>query len=252
VTYSLAINNGNNTLHGGIVGFDDVLWKAEIIDNEYHGALQLKYLSKDMEEGYPGNLDVTVVYELIGNDLTITYRATTDKATPVNLTNHTYFNLAGSGTILNHDLQIFASKYTPVNEELIPTGEIATVEGTAFDFRVAKPIGQDIAQTKGGYDHNFVLNRDSVDMQRFAILTDSASGRVLSCYTTEPGVQFYTGNFLDGSISSNGITYEKNTGLCLETQHYPDSPNQANFPNTILRPGEEYFTETMYRFGLVE
>jgi aldose 1-epimerase len=250
--YTLAKNNGNNTLHGGTIGFDDVLWGAEIIDNGYGGALQLKYLSKDMEEGYPGNLHVTVEYELIDNDLEITYRATTDKATTVNLTNHSYFNLAGEGTILNHTLKLFASSYTPVDDELIPTGEIAPVDGTPFDFRNAKAIGQDIAKTEGGYDHNLVLDRDSDDLQRFATLVDSTSGRVLSCFTTEPGVQFYTGNFLDGSISSNGISYEKNSGLCLETQHYPDSPNQANFPNTILRPGEEYYTKTMYRFELAD
>jgi aldose 1-epimerase len=248
-TYTLAINNGNNTLHGGIIGFDDVVWTPEIVETESGKGLQLKYYSVDMEEGYPGNLDVTVLYELVGSDLEITYWATTDKATPVNLTNHSYFNLAGEGTILDHELMLKASKYTPVDEELIPTGEIAPVEGTAFDFREPKPIGRDIAQVEGGYDHNFVFDREGDGLELLGRLTDPKTGRTLEVLTMEPGVQFYTGNFLDGTLVSGDITYVKNYGLCLETQHFPDSPNQPDFPSTILEPGEQYFTKTIYRFG---
>ncbi len=251
-SYSLAINNGNNTLHGGIIGFDDVVWEPKIVETENGEGLQLKYLSEDMEEGYPGNLDVTVLYELVDNDLEITYRATTDKATPINLTNHSYFNLAGEGTILDHILTLEASKYTPVDDELIPTGEIAPVEGTAFDFTEPKAIGRDIEQTDGGYDHNFVIDRTTDELEWFARLEDPKSGRLLEVLTMEPGVQFYTGNFLDGSLVSSGITYVKHFGLCLETQHFPDSPNQPHFPSTILRPGEEYYTKTVYRFGVAK
>ena len=249
-TYSLAINNGNNTLHGGIIGFDDVVWDPEIVETENGEGLQLKYLSVDMEEGYPGNLDVTVLYELVDNDLEITYWATTDKATPVNLTNHSYFNLAGKGTILDHILTMEASAYTPVDEELIPTGEIAPVEGTAFDFTEPKPIGRDIDQTEGGYDHNFVIDRTTDELEWIARLEDPKSGRILEVLTMEPGVQFYTGNFLDGSLVSDGTAYVKHFGLCLETQHFPDSPNQPHFPSTILRPDKEYYTKTVYRFGV--
>jgi aldose 1-epimerase len=251
-TYTLAINNGNNTLHGGIIGFDDVVWEPEVIETENGEGLQLKYLSVDMEEGYPGNLDVTVLYELVGNDLEITYWATTDKATPVNLTHHSYFNLAGKGTILDHILTLKASAYTPVDDELIPTGEIAQVEGTPFDFTEPKPIGRDIAQTEGGYDHNFVLDKTPGELEWIARLEDPKSGRVMEVLTMEPGVQLYTGNFLDGSLVSNGTAYVKQFGLCLETQHFPDSPNQPHFPSTILRPGEEYYTKTIYRFGIAE
>lgn len=250
-TYHLAINNGNNTLHGGIIGFDDVLWKPKIVETSNGEALQLKYLSEDMEEGYPGNLDVTVLYELVGKNLEISYWATTDKPTPVNLTNHSYFNLAGEGTILDHILELKASHYTPVDEELIPTGEIAPVEGTPFDFTSPKAIGRDIDETNGGYDHNFVIDRENSDsLVWIARLEDPKSGRILEVYTMEPGVQFYTGNFLDGTLSSGGFTYVKNAGLCLETQHYPDSPNQPGFPSTILEPGEKYHTKTVYRFDV--
>ncbi len=251
-TYSLAINNGENTLHGGIIGFDDVVWDAEIVDTKNGEGLQLKYLSIDMEEGYPGNLDVTVLYELVEMQLEITYWATTDKATPVNLTNHTYFNLAGKGTILDHLLTINASAYTPVDEGLIPTGEIAAVEGTPFDFRKAKAIGNEIELTAGGYDHNFVLDRENNELISIAVLEDLKTGRTLEVLTSEPGIQFYTGNFLDGTLVSGETTYIKNAGLCLETQHYPDSPNQANFPNTILQPGEKYYTKTIYKFEMAE
>lgn len=249
-TYSLAINNGNNSLHGGIIGFDDVLWDPKIVKTERGEGLQLKYFSADMEEGYPGNLNVTVLYELIDKDLAISYWATTDKATPINLTNHSYFNLACSGNILEQVLQLNASYYTPVDDELIPTGEIAPVDGTPFDFRDPKAIGKDIDKTRGGYDHNFVIDRNSGDLEWFAKLEDPKSGRTLEVLTLEPGVQFYTGNFLNGTLISNGIAYVKNAGLCLETQHFPDSPNQPDFPSTILRPGEKYYTKTVYRFGV--
>ncbi len=252
-TYNLAINNGPNTLHGGIIGFDDVLWEPKIVETKNGEALQLKYFSEDMEEGYPGNLDVTVLYELVGKDLEISYWATTDKATPVNLTNHSYFNLAGEGTILDHELELKASHYTPVDEELIPTGEIAPVEGTPFDFTAPKPIGRDIEETNGGYDHNFVISREKSDsLVWIAKLTDPKTGRTLEVLTMEPGVQFYTGNFLDGSLSSGDFTYVKHAGLCLETQHFPDSPNQPNFPSTILEPGEKYYTKTVYRFDTMK
>ena len=251
-SYTLAINNGENTLHRGIIGFDDVLWETEIVETEKGSGLQLKYLSVDMEEGYPGNLDVTVLYELVENELEITYWATTDKATPVNLTNHSYFNLAGEGTILDHLLSINASHYTPVDDGLIPTGEIAAVEGTPFNFLEAKPIGQDFEATIIGFDHNLVLDRENDELVSIALLEDPKSGRTMETLTTEPGVQFYSGNFLDGSLSRGGFTYIKNAGLCLETQHYPDSPNQPDFPSTIIKPGEKYYTKTVYKFGVVE
>lgn len=250
-SYNLAINNGNNALHGGLKGFDKVLWTAKPFVSESAQGLELSYVSKDMEEGYPGNLHVKIIYELSGNDLSINYEATTDKATPVNLTNHSYFNLSQDGTILDHILTIKANGYTPVDSELIPTGEIAPVEGTPFDFRTPHAIGERILETDGGYDHNFVLDRSGNDLESIALVKDPNSGRTIEVLTKEPGVQFYTGNFLDGSIISRGITYVKNFGLCLETQHYPDSPNQPDFPNTILKPGEVYNTTTVYRFGTV-
>lgn len=251
-TYTLARNNGKNSLHGGIKGFDKVVWEPEIIETEKGKALQLRYNSQDMEEGFPGNLKVSVIYELIGKDLEITYKATTDKPTPVNLTNHSYFNLAGEGTILDHLLELKASHYTPVNQELIPTGEIAPVEGTPFNFMVAKPIGRDIENTAGGYDHNYVVDREFFSLEWIGRLEDPKSGRILDIYTTEPGVQFYSGNFLDGSLKSGEKIYSRHSGLCLETQHFPDSPNQREFPSTILRPGETYRSKTVYRFDVAE
>ncbi|MFC2090054.1 aldose epimerase family protein [Bacteroidota bacterium] len=249
VTYKLVKNNGVNALHGGMVGFDKVRWEYETAINDGTPSLILSYASKDMEEGYPGNLDVKVVYELYDNDLQITYHAITDKATPVNLTNHSYFNLAGSGTILDHQLKIKASHYTPVDAGLIPTGEIAPVNATPFDFMDSKIIGLEIAKTDGGYDHNFVIDRKGDDLEWIATLSDEKTGRTLEVLTTEPGVQFYSGNFLDGSITSGSKTYVKHYGLCLETQHFPDSPNQPHFPNTILQPSEMYHSITVYRFG---
>ena len=251
-TYHLATNNGKNHLHGGNKGYDKVVWDATPADST--SSLILTYLSKDGEEGYPGNLKVTVVYTLTDEDeLLIDYSAETDKATPVNLTNHSYFNLTGdvTNTILNHELQVNANKYTPVDAGLIPTGELKDVKGTPFNFLQAHKIGERIAAVEGGYDHNFVLTRKSNDMELAATLSDSLSGRKLEVYTTEPGLQFYSGNFLDGTIkTSDGKAIQIHTGLCLETQHFPDSPNKPNFPSTILKPGEKYHTVTKYKVSV--
>lgn len=255
-TYSLAANNGKNNLHGGNKGFDKVVWDAAPAADSTP-ALTLTYLSKDGEEGFPGNLKVTVVYTLTDdNELNIDYKAETDKATPVNLTNHSYFNLTGSteNTILNHSLQITADHYTPVDTTLIPTGEIKAVKGTPFDFTKAETIGARIdsvpGASPGGYDHNYVLNRKDSTLQLVAVLTDTTSGRKLEVFTTEPGIQFYSGNFLDGTFVSGGKPVKFRTALCLETQHYPDSPNKPNFPTTILQPGQQYHTVTKYKVSL--
>lgn len=250
-TYTLAANNNGNTLHGGNKGYDKVVWTAE---KQGDSSLKLTYLSKDGEEGYPGNLNVTVVYTLTpDNSVKIDYTATTDKATPVNLTNHAYYNLSAGtdSTILDHELQIDANKYTPVDTLLIPTGKIADVKGTPFDFTSSKPIGKDIAQVKGGFDHNWVLNKTGNTLEKVATLYHPKSGRVMDVYTTEPGLQFYSGNFLDGTLTNTkgGAKYVQHAALCLETQHFPDSPNQPNFPNTILKPGETYKTTTVYKFS---
>jgi aldose 1-epimerase len=252
-SYQLAANNGNNSLHGGVIGFDDVLWDPEIISCDERAALKLSYLSIDGEEGFPGNLRVVVTYELLMDQLFITYEAETDKATPVNLTNHAYFNLAGEGTILDHVLYINASRYTPVNDELIPTGEIANVEGSPFDFRKPMVIGgrfDELTGTPVGYDHNFVLDKSEGERTLAAKALDPKSGRFLEVITTEPGVQFYTANFLNGSLASGDFTFVQHSGFCLETQHFPDSPNQSDFPSTILRPGEKYVTQTIFKFGV--
>jgi len=249
--YSLAANNGVNHLHGGNKGFDKVVWEGTT-ESDSVPSLKLRYLSKDGEEGYPGNLAVEVVYTLSEEDeLKIEYHATTDKPTVVNLTNHSYFNLTGdvNNTILNHELQIEATAYTPVDEGLIPTGEIAPVKDGPFDFTSATKIGERINSVPGGYDHNFVLNADS-SLRKVATLTDSASGRKLEVFTTEPGIQFYSGNFLDGTLkTSAGKVINKHTGLCLETQHFPDSPNQPAFPSTLLLPGNTYHTVTVYKLS---
>ncbi|MCC9641403.1 galactose mutarotase [Rhodopirellula sp. JC740] len=259
-TYSLATNNGPNHLHGGVIGFDKVVWEATPAMVDGHPALKLAYLAKDGEEGYPGNLNVEVTYEWTdANELIVRYEATTDKATPVNLTQHTYFNLAGegSGDILDHQLMLNASKFTPVDETLIPTGELRSVEGTPFDFRSAKAIGKDIAveneQLKYGlgYDHNFVLDQpDENKMVVAARVSEPTTGRTLEIRTTEPGIQFYCGNFLDGRlIGKSGRPYVHRGGFCLETQHFPDSPNQPSFPSAILEADEKYDTTTLFQFG---
>ena len=254
-TYTLAVNNGPNHLHGGIKGFDKVIWKAEPLSGKT--GIVFSRRSPDGEEGYPGNLDVRVTYELTDrNELVITYHATTDKATPVNLTNHSYFNLAGGGDVLGHQLMIAADRYTPVDSTLIPTGTLAPVEGTPFDFRQPTAIGARIEQPNeqlkngGGYDHNWVLNRSGSGRQLAARVVEPKSGRTLEVSTTEPGVQFYSGNFLDGTITGKGgQAYQRRSGMCLETQHYPDSPNQPAFPSTILRPGASYDSQTVFTFG---
>jgi aldose 1-epimerase len=255
VAYSLPLNNGKNHLHGGVKGFDKVFWDAE----EVAGGLQLTYRSWDGEEGYPGNLEAIVIYSLTdANELRIEYSASTDQETIVNLTNHSYFNLAVEGTILKHELTINADAFTPVDETLIPTGEIRSVKNTPMDFTTATAIGTHIEnpdeQMKfagGGYDHNFVLRAPDSGMRLVATVHDPQSGRTMEVVTTQPGLQFYSGNFLDGSLVGKGShPYVKHSGFCLETQHFPDSPNHANFPNTVLKPGEQYRQITIYRFSV--
>ena len=258
--YTLAKNNGDNTLHGGIKGFNKALWEAKDVSKGGEPALELTYVSKDGEEGFPGNLTATVVYMLTSrNELKIDYSATTDKKTVVNLTNHSYFNLAGQGIgdILKTVLRIEADKITPVDSGLIPTGELKSVQGTPFDFRKPTAIGErinaDDEQLKlgKGYDHNFVLIKNRPNGLTLAARAEEpASGRVLEVWTTEPGIQLYTGNFLDGSIhGKGGIAYSQRTAFCLETQHFPDSPNHPNFPSTLLTPRQRYHTTTIYKFS---
>ncbi len=256
--YTLAVNNGPNALHGGLTGFDKVVWSADTMRTAEGVGIRFRYVSKDGEEGYPGTLTTTVTYTLTdANEVHIAYEATTDKATPLNLTQHSYFNLAGTGDILAHVLTLNADRYTPVDSTLIPTGELAPVVGTPFDFTSPHAIGEringDHQQLKfgGGYDHNFVLTRPDTGLVLGAVLKDPSSGRTLEVRTTEPGVQFYSGNFLDGTLTGKGgVVYAHRSGLCLETQHFPDSPNQAAFPNTILRPGQTYRSRTTWRFGV--
>ncbi len=251
--YSVAVNNGPNSLHGGIKGFDKHVWTASIQKNPAGPSVALSYRSKDGEEGYPGNLDVTVTYTLTDtNALRIEYTAKTDKPTPVNLTNHSYFNLAGSGDVLPYEVLFNATKYTPVDATQIPTGQLAPVAGTPFDFTTPHTIGERIKDTGGdpyGYDHNMVIENGGTGLTFATRVTDPSSGRVLELYTTEPGVQFYTANFLDGTLTGKGGTvYTIRTGFCLEAQHYPDSINQPNFPSVVLRPGDTYHQTTEYRF----
>lgn len=255
--YSLPRNNGENTLHGGNKGFDKVVWTAKQAKSKSGVGLSLSYLSKDGEEGFPGNLSVTVVYTLTNNnELKIDYSATTDKTTVVNLTHHSYFNLAGEGDILKHDLMINAGSFTPVDSGLIPTGELRRVNGTPMDFTKSTAIGaridqQDEQLTLGrGYDHNWVLNNGSGRLALAARVNEPGSGRIMEVLTTEPGLQFYSGNFLDGSIiGKGGQVYKQRYGFCLETQHFPDSPNKPAFPSTVLKPGQRYSTTTVYRFS---
>ncbi len=254
--YSLAVNNGPNSLHGGLKGFDKVIWKAEPTSRPDGPSIKLSYRSPDGEEGYPGNLDVSVQFTVTEqNELKIEYTATTDKATPINLSNHSYFNLAGrtSEPVLGHELLLKASHYTPVDETLIPTGEIAEVAGTPLDFTKPTEIGSRINQLKGepsGYDHNFALDSRGQSLALAASVDDPKTGRVMTISTTEPGIQFYTGNFLDGTITGKeGIVYRKHHAFCLETQHFPDSIHHDNFPRAVLEPGATYHQTTVYRFS---
>jgi aldose 1-epimerase len=252
--YKLAANDGENHLHGGNKGFDKVVWRLEDISAEGDQAtVKLSYKSEDGEEGYPGNLACSVTYTLTrDNELKISYEAETDKPTVVNLTNHSYFNLAGQGNgdILAHELTLNADKYTVVDKGLIPTGENRPVEGTPMDFTSPKTIGSRVDLVEGGYDHNYVLNSGGGTLTLAARVYEPTSGRVLEVYTDQPGVQFYTGNFLDGSITGKGgKLYKKHYGFCLETQHFPDSPNKPDFPSVVLRPGQKYQTQTVYKFS---
>ena len=253
IEYKLSANNGRNSLHGGARGFDKRLWKINSVDSS---KVSLSYLSRDGEEGYPGNLDVSLEYSLTTDGkLAANYRAKTDKATIINLTNHSYFNLAGSGNILNHITIINADNYTPADAELIPTGEICPVTGTPMDLRKPVLIRERISEPfdqliyGGGFDANYIINKTRGKIIPAASVYHPTSGRFMEVYSTEPGIQFYTGNQLNGMyIGKGGIAYEKNAGLCVETQHFPDSPNHLTFPNTILRPGETYSQSTIYRF----
>ena len=257
--YELPVNNGPNSLHGGNEGFDKRVWEGQSFESEKGVGVKLSYFSEDGEEGYPGNLSATVLYTLTeDNSIVIDYSATTDAPTVVNLTNHAYFNLkdAGASDILGHELQIQAENITPVDETLIPTGELMSVEGSAFDFRTATAIGARIDAEEeqiefgGGYDHNYVFARSGEGLEKLITVYEPTTGRVMEVLTTQPGVQFYSGNFLDGSVTGRtGTVYNKRAAICLETQHYPDSPNQPNFPSTRLDPGQTYQQSTVYRFS---
>jgi aldose 1-epimerase len=254
--YQLTLNDGVNHLHGGKVGFDKILWKSNSFKTETTVGVTLTHFSPDGDQGYPGNLKVTAVYQLTNdNEFIMKYHATTDKSTPINMTQHPYFNLAVSGTILDQELMINASKFTPIDSGLIPTGELTSVTGTPFDFTKSHAIGDMINQKNeqlkngGGYDHNWVLNKKSDNEWGLdARFYDPKSGRVLEVYSDEPGIQFYSGNFLDGKVKGKGVDFVYRGGICLEPQHYPDSPNKPNFPSTILKAGEEYNSTLSFRF----
>ena len=256
--YRLATNNGENHLHGGVRGFDKVVWNARPVPASAEAALELTYLSRDGEEGYPGDLRVKVVYTLTdANELRVDYTATTNRDTHVNLTQHSYFNLrgAGNGDILDHRLTLHAARFTPTDEGAIPTGELRPVRGTPFDFTRPRRIGESIDDDEEqirlgkGYDHNFVVRGRRGVLRQAAEVYEPTTGRVMEVWTTEPGVQFYSGNYLDGTTGKGGKTYPRRSGFCLETQHYPDAPNKANFPSTVLRRGRRYQTTTVYKFS---
>lgn len=250
--YQLTLNDHANTLHGGVQGLDKVIWQASKPAGD--SSLKLTYTSKDGDQGFPGNLVIEVVYTLSSdNALQIAYSATTDKATPVNLTNHCYFNLSAGkqNTILDHEVMLQAEKFTAVDSLLIPTGQLPDVKGTPMDFTTPKKIGAELAAVKGGYDHNWVLKRTGKDLEKIATAYDASSGRFMEVFTTEPGLQFYTGNFLDGTLKGKQQQkYQQHAGFCMETQHFPDAPNQPSFPNTIVKPGESYRSLTYYRFSV--
>jgi aldose 1-epimerase len=255
--YTLARNSGPNHLHGGLKGFDKVVWTGKPIQSRLGPALELKYLSKDGEEGYPGNLSITAVYTLTDdNALRLDFTATTDADTVCNLTHHSYFNLAGAGDVLNHQVMIYADKFTPVDANLIPTGELRLLDGSPLDFRHAEKIGARINQTDeqlklgNGYDHNYVLRKPAGELGLAARVYEDTSGRLLEVFTTEPGMQFYTANFLDGLTGKGGWAYRPRHGFCLEPEHFPDSPNQPNFPSTVLKPGETYQNTIIYKFSV--
>lgn len=254
ITYNLNANNKANTLHGGIVGFNKKVFTIDTIySNTDSSVLSLSYSSPDMEEGFPGNLMTKVNYILTGNgEIKIAYEAETDKPTVINLTNHSYFNLtACKETILNHELTLMSDSITPADSTLIPTGQLSPVAGTAYDFNRPRRIGEKIGEVPGGYDINYKLRNKPGDLVKAAEVYEPSSGRLLEVYTTEPGIQFYTGNFLDGSITGfNGVQYEKHDGFCLEAQHFPDSPNKPQFPTVVLRPGEKYRQLTVYKFSV--
>ena len=250
IAYQLDQNNGVNHLHGGFKGFDKRVWNATEEQRSDSAVLHLQYVSKDGEEKYPGTVSAVVSYSLFNAELRIDYGATTDADTIVNLTNHSYFNLKGEGTILDHELTLNADSFTPVSKDLIPTGEIKAVEGTPMDFRRGKKIGSEIGEITCGYDHNFVLNDRDGSLRSVGRLYEASTGRILEILTTQPGMQFYSGNFLDGSlVGKNGMVFHKYTGLCLEPQHFPDAPNHTNFPSTVLHAGEEYKQTTVFRFS---
>ena len=251
--YSLAVNNGPNHLHGGLKGFDKVVWDSQEINPEEGVGVKFTYMSQDGEEGYPGNLTISVTYLLkADNSILIDYEGTIDQDCPVNVTHHGYFNLTGGAktNVLGHEMQIQANRYTVVDGTLIPTGELRSVSGTPMDFNGPMPIGERIGLVSGGYDHNYVLSDNNTDLRKVIEVHEPVSGRVMEVLTTEPGVQFYSGNFLNGILTGKGgIKYSKHWGFCLETQHFPDSPNQPNFPSTILSPGDHYRHTTIYKFS---